>query len=174
MTSAVLLNIADSGYDWCHPTALVLGRRTSLRFSLWRHQHRRPPLGLLLAAEVEADAIVGRHHQTQLVTLWRFHLVAYRPQIKLSNGLRGKWREWELIGAQWEDEDEQDPMGFYHLFILLKYLLLLLNYISAILSDITGNMYIMHVNNNMQYKPLKSIQSPFLYFFSIFSILYVG
>lgn len=60
---------------------------TPVCFSQGGQEHGGPLLGLLLAAEVEGDAVVRRRHQAQLVARRRLHLVVHRPQIELGDRL---------------------------------------------------------------------------------------
>lgn len=75
---------------WLSPKNLYVFHRqwlTSVCFSQRRCHHRGPLLGLLLTAEVEADAVMWRRRQTQFVALGWLYLILYCPQIKLSDGL---------------------------------------------------------------------------------------
>lgn len=62
---------------------------TSESLSQRWHHHGGPLLCLAVAAEVEADAVVGRRGETHLVAARRLDLVLHRAQVELRDELRG-------------------------------------------------------------------------------------
>lgn len=65
-------------------------KRTSMCLSERGHHYRGPLLSFTVAAEVEADAVVGRSSETHLVAAGGLNLVLHRTQVKLCNELRAK------------------------------------------------------------------------------------
>lgn len=55
-----------------------------------RHHHRGPLLSFTVAAEVEADAVVGRSSETHLMAAGGFNLILHWTQVKLCNELQAK------------------------------------------------------------------------------------
>lgn len=102
-----LLSKTETLYRLCEILSLHATRPKQLWNFWWKHwltflclsqggcEHCGPFPCLLLTAEVEGDAIMWRHRQSQLMALWCFYLITHCPQIKLCNCLR-KTEIWRV------------------------------------------------------------------------------